>query len=77
VAIVAVTASRGFLFAVSKRQTVDTRFVRLGLPLMTLGAVDRLDSKVVVRMSAGYIGMATGARVGFVDRHSESGNIHE
>ncbi len=61
----------------AKGQAVDAGVVKVCLARMADGAIDGLESKVVVGMAGGGIGMATDTGIGVVNGRGEAGLVHK
>src|SRR5690349_17640266 len=58
-------------------QAVDAGRVFFSLRRVTAPAIDRFGGNIVIGMFGSEVGMATGARIGFVSGRQESGGVNE
>ena len=76
-AIMAITAICGILFASSQGQAVNASPIALGLLFVAFGTARGLGRHVVIRVLGSDIAVATRAGIGFVDGSQELGFINE
>ena len=76
-AVMAIAAGGRGSLALGNRQPVDARAITLRLLFVTARAIDGLCGNIVVRMLHGYVRVATGAGVRFVNGGRELRDIHK